>query len=218
VSAIGFEAYQADLDRTLLRLSKAIPKWTKSLGTMLRSFEDWLETPCAAAYELSVRHPIRSWSPGTQPGTDLTRRCNSFETACRIAPMRGFACRCGRRNRNRWPSSRAHQFRSAAGSIETGTAVAHLPVWTIKAVVAAISRVPSPIWWSRISAGSPRNGKRASMSRFFGVEKEAKRRLDELMATVERLWKRQQETDAATPRGPGADRGGAESLVAETAG
>ena len=93
----------------------------------------------------------------------------------------------GNRNQCRRAQYTRYQGRSSLRQ-ELGTAVARSAGLDDQGrPFTAISRARSPIWCIRISAGSARSGKRASTAALWGVEKEARRRLDELIGTVEHL-------------------------------
>ena len=101
---------------------------------------------------------------------------------------------------------------------ELGTAVAHSAgVDDQGGWCAAILRAPSPIWSFRTSAGSATQWEESINGALWRVEKEARRRLDELIGTVERLVESGgNERAPQTPRGPGADREARKSLAGES--
>jgi hypothetical protein len=187
------ETHQSELERALLEAFESeFPKWTKSLATMLSSFEEWV----AAA----LREQLTALS---------TRERGSF-----LAPLhniRKHAFRALQQFRDRLSDGATRAFGVPLRTTETGIDVVEpsapdirvgrvfdrnwellspvLPVWMVKAAVrrhfaGAISYLVYQNL-SRLSTQWEESVKRA----LWSVEKEAGRRLDELIGTVERLIK-----------------------------
>ncbi len=186
-----FEAHQNDLERTLLEaFENEFPKWTKSLATMLRSFEDWLA--CALCDELTVLS---------------VRERNSFLAPLHRVEKQAFRALQQFRDRLSDRATRAfgvplRTTETEIGVVEPGTPDIRigrvfdrnwellspiLPVWIIKAAVRRhFARTVSYLVYQNLSRLSTQ-WEESIRGALWGVEKEARRRLDELMGTVERL-------------------------------
>jgi hypothetical protein len=185
------ETHQGTLERTLLGgFESEFPKWTSSLATMLRSFEDWLAG--ALRDELA--------------GLSIEER-SSF-----LAPLhkvRKQAFRALQQFRDRLSERTMRAFGVPLRTTETEIAVAEpgtpdirigrvfdrswellspvLPVWAIKAIVRRhFARTISYLVYQNLSRLSTQ-WEESLNGALWGVEKEARRRLDELLGTVERL-------------------------------
>jgi GTP-binding protein EngB required for normal cell division len=186
-----FEAHQGGLERTLLEAFEGeFPKWTKSLGTMLSSFEEWLAT--------ELRDELAVLSVGER---------NSF-----LAPLhkvRQQAFRALQQFRDRLSDRTLSAFGVPLRTTEIEIGVVEpstpdirigrvfdrnwellspiLPVWTIQAVVRHhFARTISYLVYQNLSRLSAQ-WEESVNGALQGIEKEARRRLDELMGTVERL-------------------------------
>ena len=117
------ESHQSGLERVLLQaFDTEFPKWTKSLGAMLLSFEDWLERALRDELtELSVRERGSFVAPLHKVQKQVFRALNNSATGYRSAlcGRSAFLCEPPRR-RLRWRSRRPRIYGSAGSSTETG--------------------------------------------------------------------------------------------------
>jgi GTP-binding protein EngB required for normal cell division len=185
------ETHQGTLERALLdRFESEFPKWTRSLATMLRSFEDWL---AGALRDELTAHSIQERSSFLAP----------------LHKVRRQAFRALQQFRDRLSERTMRAFGVPLRTTETEIAVAEpgtpdirigrvfdrswellspvLPVWAIKGIVHRhFARTIRYLVYQNLSRlatqwESSLNGA------LWDVEKEAGRRLDELLGTVERL-------------------------------
>jgi len=189
--SLQLEKHQDDLERALLEAFESeFPKWTHSLATMLSWFEDWLAS--ALRDELTVRS---------------IRGRGSF-----LAPLykvQKQAFRALQQFRDRLSDRTLHAFGVPLRTTETGINVVEprapdirvgrvfdrswdllspvLPVWLIRAAVHRhFARTISYLVYTNLSRLSTQ-WEESINGAMWGVEKEAWRRLDELIGTVERL-------------------------------
>ncbi len=185
------EAYQSDLESRLLHAFDAeFPKWTKSLGAMLSSFEDWLERALRDELtELSVGERGSFVAPLHKVQKQVFRSLQQFRDRLSERTMRAFGVPL------RTTETEIAVAEPASPNIRIGRVFDRnwellspvLPVWVIKRLVRRhfaytirdkifqnLSRLASQ--WEE-SLNDP----------LWRVEKEARRRLDELIATIERL-------------------------------
>lgn len=185
------ETHQHDLERVLLEAFESeFPRWTKSLGAMLSSFEEWLAT--ALRDELTV---LSTW-----------------ERSSFLAPLhkvRKQAFRALQQFRDRLSDRTMRAFGVPLRTTETEISVAEpstpdirigrvfdrnwellspiLPVCMIKAAVRRhFARTISYLIYQNISRLSTQ-WEESVNGALWSVEKESRRRLDELIGTVERL-------------------------------
>jgi len=198
------ETYQNDLEGSLLQaFDSEFPKWAKSLGTMLSSFEDWLER--------ALREELTMLS---------IRERGSF-----VAPLhkvRKQAYRALQQFRDRLSERTVRAFGVPLRTTETDIAVAEpatpniwigrvfdrnwellsplLPVWVIRRIVRRhfAHTISDKVYQnlSRLSAQWEESVNHA----LWRVEKEARRRLDELIETTERLMEKSGNERAAQIR------------------
>jgi GTP-binding protein EngB required for normal cell division len=185
------DRHQEDLERTLLRtFENEFPKWTGSLATMLSSFEGWLAG--ALRDELTVlsmgerssflaplhkvrKQAFRALQQFRDRLSDRTMKAfgvplRTTETEIDVAEPRTPDIRIGRVFDRNW---------------ELLSPI--LPVWAIKAAVHRhFARTISYLVYLNLSRLSTQ-WEESIHSALWGVEREARRRLDELLATVERL-------------------------------
>jgi GTP-binding protein EngB required for normal cell division len=185
------ETRQNDLERVLLEAFEGeFPKWTRSLATMLTSFEDWLanglcEELSAASVEergrfLAPLHKVQKQAMHTlqryrdRLSERTLRVCGvplrTTETEVEVLEPKTPDIRVGRIFDRNW---------------ELLSPV--LPVWTIKAIVHRhFAHTISYAIYQNLSRLSTQWAE--SINGALGrVEKEANRRMDELIGTVERL-------------------------------
>jgi hypothetical protein len=185
------ETHQQELERTLLAaFEREFPKWNRSLATMLSSFEDWLAS--------ALRQELSAVSAG--------------ERSALLAPLgqvRKQAHRALQQFRDRLSDSTQRVFGVPLRTTETEIQVAEpatpdirigrvfdrnwellspvLPVWLIgRTVRRHFARTVSYLIYENLSrlAAQWEEGIGAAL---WSVEKEVRRRLDELLGTVERL-------------------------------
>jgi GTP-binding protein EngB required for normal cell division len=185
------ETHQNDLERALLEAFESeFPKWTKSLGVMLSSFESWLTNALRDELTvLSIGERSSFLAPLRKVTKQAFRALQQFRDRLSDRTMRAFGVAL------RTTETEINLVDPNTPDIRIGRVFDRnwellspvLPVWTIKAVVHRhfartisylvyqnLSRLASQ-WEESINGG------------FWGVEKEARRRLDELIDTVERL-------------------------------
>ncbi|MGA2041542.1 MAG: dynamin family protein [Bryobacteraceae bacterium] len=185
------EEYHADLEKKLLTaFASEFPKWTKSLAVMLRSFEEWLEEFLLAELTaISSRHHDSFMAPWRSARKQILRALQQFRDRLSDSTMRGFGVPL------RTTETEIDIVEPGAPNIRVGRVFDRnwellspvVPVWTIESVVrrhfeSTIAHVVEQNL-SRLTTQWEESIKGPLAS----VEKEAKRRLDELMATVERL-------------------------------
>jgi hypothetical protein len=185
------ETHQNDLERALLEaLESEFPKWTKSLGTMLSSFEDWLASTLRDELTvLSVRERGSFLAPLRKVRKQAFRALQQFRDRLSDRTMRAFGVPL------RTTETEIHVVEPGTNDIRIGRVFDRnwellspvLPVWTIKASVRRhFARTISYLVYQNLSRVSTQ-WEESINSALWGVEKEARRRLDELMGTVERL-------------------------------
>ncbi|HEY9141299.1 MAG TPA: dynamin family protein [Bryobacteraceae bacterium] len=188
------EAHQNDLERVLLEAFESeFPKWTKSLATMLRSFEDWLADALRDELTvLSVRERNAFLAPLHRVEKQAFRALQQFRDRLSDRAMRAFGVPL-------------RTTETEIGVVEPGTPDIRigrvfdrnwellspiLPVWMIKAAVRRhFARTISYLVYQNLSRLSTQ-WEESIRGALNGVEKEARRRLDELLGTVERLVER----------------------------
>jgi hypothetical protein len=196
------EAFQADLGRKVLEAFESeFPKWTKSLRVMLSSFEDWLADVLRGELAaLSLRERDAFLAPWHSVRKQTFRALQQFRDRLSDSAMRGFGVPL-------------RTTETEIGLVEPGTPNIRigrvfdrnwellspvLPVWTIEAAVRRhfARTIPRLVETnlSRLAA----QWEEGINSALWAIEKEAARRLDELMTTVERLVGRS--ADGRTPR------------------
>ena len=192
-SMIGhrLEAHQGDLEQRLLEAFQAeFPKWSKSLGVMLRRFEDWLaEALRDELTVLSVRERNSFLAPLHRVQKQAFHALQQFRDRLSDRTMRAFGVPL-------------RTTETEIGVVEPGTPDIRigrvfdrnwellspmLPVWMIKAVVRRhFARTVSYLVYQNLSRLSAQ-WEESVRGALWSVEKEARRRLDELMGSVERL-------------------------------
>jgi GTP-binding protein EngB required for normal cell division len=185
------ETHQNDVERTLLEaLEREFPKWTKSLGMMLRSFEDWLATAlCDELTVLSIRERGSFLAPLRKVQRQAFRALQQFRDRLSDRTMRAFGVPL------RTTETEIHVVEPGTPDVRVGRVFDRnwellspvLPVWMIKAVVRRhFARTIAYLVYQNLSRLSTQ-WEESINSALWGVEKEARRRLDELTGTVERL-------------------------------
>jgi hypothetical protein len=185
------ETHQNELERTLLEAFESeFPKWTGSLATMLSSFEEWLA--CALCDELTVLS-IRERGSFLEPLRKVQRRAfralQQFRDGLSDRTLRAFGVPL------RTTESEIDVVEPRTPNVRIGRVFDRnwellspiLPVWTIQAAVHRhFARTISYLVYQNLSRLGAQ-WEESIHAALWGVEKEAWRRLDELMGTVERL-------------------------------
>ena len=188
------ETYQTDLERSLLQaFGSEFPKWCKSLGTMLSSFEDWLERVLRDELTiLSIRERGFFVAPLHKVRKQAFRALQQFRDRLSERTMRAFGVPL------RTTETEIPMAEPATPNIRIGRVFDRnwellspiLPVWMIKRLVRRHFKhtISDKIYQnlSRLSA----QWEESVNDALWRVEKEARRRLDELMGTVERLMEK----------------------------
>jgi len=185
------ETHQNDVERTLLEaFENEFPGWTRSLATMLRSFEEWLAS--ALRDELtavSIRERSAFLEPLRKVQSQAFRALQQFRDRLSDRTMRAFGVPL------RTTETDIDVVEPGPPNVRIGRVFDRnwellsplLPVWTIEAAVRRhFARTISYLVYQNLS----RLGfqwEESLHGALWGVEKEAWRRLDELMGTVERL-------------------------------
>jgi GTP-binding protein EngB required for normal cell division len=185
------ETHKGELERALSEAFEIeFPKWTKSLGTLRRSFEDWLASALRDELTaLSVREREAFLEPWYAVRKQTYRALQQFRDRLSDSTMRGFGVPL------RTTEVEIGVVEPTKPDIRVGRVFARnweilspiLPMWTIEAVVRRhfARTIPQLLEQNLNLLGTQwEESINAAMRR---IEKEAKRRLDELMATVERL-------------------------------
>ncbi len=185
------ETHQNDLERALLEAFESeFPKWTRSLATMLRSFEEWLASALRDELTaLSIRERSAFLEPLRKVQRQAFRALQQFRDRLSDRTMRAFGVPL------RTTETEIDVVEPGTPDIRVGRVFDRnwellspiLPVWTIKAAVHRhFARTISYLVYQNLSRlGS--QWEESIHGALWGVEKEARRRLDELMGTVERL-------------------------------
>jgi GTP-binding protein EngB required for normal cell division len=185
------EAHQDDLECTLLAaFASEFPKWTKSLAVMLRSFEEWLARAlCDELSVLSVRERNSFLAPLHKTRKQAFGALQQFRDRLSDRTMRAFGVPL------RTTETEIGAVEPSTPDIRIGRVFDRnwellspiLPVWTIKATVRRhFARTISYLVYQNLSRLSTQ-WEESINGAMWNVEKEARRRLDELMGTVERL-------------------------------
>ncbi len=185
------ETYQVDLERKLLEAFESeFPKWTKSLAVMLRSFEDWLEKALRDELTALSIHECDSFlEPWHTVRKQTLRALQQFRDRLSDSTMRGFGVPL------RTTETEIDAVAPTAPNIRIGRVFDRnwellspiLPVWSIEAVVRRhFARTIAYLVEQNLSRLTAQ-WEESINGALWGIEKEARRRLDELMTTVERL-------------------------------
>ena len=185
------ETHQSDLERTLLdAFEDEFPKWTKSLATMLSSFQEWL----AAALRdelttLSIRERTSFVAPLHKVRKQAFRTLQQFRDRLSDRTVRAFGVPL------RTSETEINVVEPSTPDIRVGRVFDRnwellsplLPVWMIKTAVRRhFSRTIAYLVYQNLSRLSTQ-WEESINGALWGVEKEARRRLDELISTVEHL-------------------------------
>ncbi len=192
-SSVGnrLETHQNDLERALLEAFESeFPKWTKSLRMMLSSFENWLASALRDELTVvSIRERISFLAALHNVTKQAFRALQQFRDRLSDRTMRAFGVPL------RTMESEINVVEPSTPDIRVGRVFDRnwellsrvLPVWMIKGIVHRhFARTISYVVFQNLSRlGS--QWEESINGVLWGVEKEARRRLDELIGTVERL-------------------------------
>ena len=185
------EAHQKELDRTLLETFEGeFPTWTKSLATMLSSFEEWLASALRDELSvLSIRERAAFVTPLHKIERQAFRLLQQFRDGLSERTMRAFGVPLRTTETEirvlepRSPDTRVGRVFDRNWELLSPL----LPVWAIKAAVRRhFARTVSYLIYQNLSRLSTQ-WEESVNGALWGVEKEARRRVDELMGTVGRL-------------------------------
>ena len=185
------EAQQKALERALLEeFATEFSNWTASLATMLAAFEQWLaEALRGQLTALSIRERARFLAPLHKVQKQAFRTLQQFRDRLSEGAMQAFGIPL------RTTETDINVLEPAAPDIRIGRVFDRnwellspiLPVWTIRNLVRRHfeQRISYLIYQnlSRLSS----QWEESLHSALWAVEKESRRRLDELIGTVERL-------------------------------
>ena len=185
------ETHQNELERELLEAFESeFPKWTKSLATMLSSFEDWLASALRGTLsEVSIEERSSFLAPLNQVQKQAFRALQQFRDRLSDRAMRAFGVPLRTTETEiavvepRTPDVRVGRVFDRNWELLSPI----LPVWPIKAAVHRhIARTIRYLVYLNLSRLSTQWEESIHVA-LWGVEREARRRLDELLDTVERL-------------------------------
>jgi GTP-binding protein EngB required for normal cell division len=185
------ETHQKELERTLLaNFESEFPKWTKNLATMLGSFEEWLAGALREELSgLSIRERSTFVAPLHKIERQAFRMLQQFRDGLSERTMRAFGVPL------RTTETEIRVLEPKTPDIRVGRVFDRnwellsplLPVWLIKAVVRRhFARTISYLIYQNLSRLSTQ-WEESVNGALWGVEKEARRRVDELIGTVGRL-------------------------------
>jgi GTP-binding protein EngB required for normal cell division len=185
------ETHQSCLERSLLEAFESeFPNWTRSLATMLSSFEDWLAG--ALRHEvtvLSIRERSSLLAPLQKVRNQAFRALQQFRDRLSDRTMRAFGLPL------RTTETEINVLEPNTPDIRVARVFDRnwellsplLPVWTIKAAVHRhFARTIGYLIYQNLSRLSAQ-WEESINSALWSMEKEARQRLDELISTVERL-------------------------------
>jgi len=185
------ETHQNSLEHTLLKAFESeFPKWTKSLGTMLCSFEDWLASALRDELTLlSIRERSSFLTPLHKVQKQAFRALQQFRDRLSDRTMRAFGVPL------RTTETEIKVVEPSTPDIRVGRVFDRnwellspvVPVWMIRgAVHRHFARTIAYLVHQNLSRLSTQ-WEESINAALWGVEKEARRRLDVLIGTVEEL-------------------------------
>jgi len=185
------EAHQEEVERALLDAFEIeFPKWTKSLGMMRRSFEDWLAAAlCHVITALSVRERDSLLEPMQQARRQAFLALQQFRDRLSESTMRGFGVPL------RTTETEIDVVEPSTPSVRVGRVFDRnwellspiVPAWTIETMVRRhFTRTISNLVSQNLSRLATQ-WEESINAALWRVEKESRRRMDELMTTVDRL-------------------------------
>lgn len=185
------ETHQHELEQALLReFELQFPKWTKSFSAMLSSFEDWLVGALRDQLTvLSIQERGPFLAPLDKERKQAFRALQQFRDRLSERTLRAFGVPL------RTTETQIRVVEPGTPDIRVGRVFDRswellspiLPVWMIKAVIHShFARTIRYLVYQNLSRLSTQ-WEESINAALWGVEKEARRRLDELIGTVERL-------------------------------
>jgi GTP-binding protein EngB required for normal cell division len=191
IAGSRLETHQKELERALLEAFESeFPKWTKSLAMMLSSFEEWAASALRDQLTaLSIRERSSFLAPLRDVRRQAFRTLQQFRDRLSDGAMRAFGVPL------RTTEAEIDVVEPGAPDIRVGRVFDRnwellspiLPVWTIKAAVHRhFAGAISYLVYQNLSRLSTQ-WEQSVNTALWRVEKEARRRLDELIVTVERL-------------------------------
>jgi GTP-binding protein EngB required for normal cell division len=191
MAADRLETHRNDLERALLEAFESeFPKWTRSLATMLSGFEKWLASALRDELTvLSIRERSSFLAPLHRVRKQAFRALQQFRDRLSDRTMRAFGVPL------RTTETEIDVVEPRTPDIRVGRVFDRnwellspiLPVWPIKAAVHRhFARTISYAIYLNLSRLSSQ-WEESVNGALWGVEREARRRLDELLGTVERL-------------------------------
>jgi hypothetical protein len=185
------ETHQSDVERTLLETFEGeFPKWSRSLSTMLSSFEDWLAGAMRDELTvLSIRERSLFLAPLNKVRKQAFRALQQFRDRLSDRTMRAFGVPL------RTTETEIDVVEPNSPDIRIGRVFDRnwellspvLPVWMIKAAVHRhFTRTIAYLVYQNLSRLSAQ-WEESINGALRGIEKESRRRLDELVGTIEHL-------------------------------
>jgi len=185
------ETHQSDVERTLLETFEGeFPKWSRSLSTMLSSFEDWLAGAMRDELTvLSIRERSLFLAPLNKVRKQAFRALQQFRDRLSDRTMRAFGVPL------RTTETEIDVVEPNSPDIRIGRVFDRnwellspvLPVWMIKAAVHRhFARTIAYLVYQNLSRLSAQ-WEESINGALRGIEKESRRRLDELVGTIEHL-------------------------------
>ena len=185
------DSHQNDLERMLLAAFESeFPKWTRSLATMLSSFEEWLAGALRDELTvLSVGERSVFLAPLHKVRKQAFRALQQFRDRLSDRTMRAFGVPL------RTTETEIDATEPRTPDIRIGRVFDRnwellspiLPVWPIQAAVRRhFARTISYLVYQNLSRLGAQ-WEESIHGALWGVEKESRRRLEELLGTVERL-------------------------------
>ncbi len=185
------ETHQSDVERVLLgAFETEFPKWTRSLATMLASFENWLAGALREELaELSILERGAFLEPLHRVRKQAFRELQQFRDRLSERTLRAFGVAL------RTTEAEIEVVEPGAPDIRVARVFDRnwellspvLPVWMIRSLVRGhFGRTVSYLLYQNLSRLSAQ-WEESINATLWDVEKEARRRLDELMSTIERL-------------------------------
>jgi GTP-binding protein EngB required for normal cell division len=188
------ETHQNELERRLLAAFESeFPKWTKSLATMLSSFENWLASALRDQLSvLSIRERSFFLAPLNQVRKQAFRALQQFRDRLSDRTMQAFGVPLRTTETEidivdpGTPDIRVARVFDRNWELLSPV----LPVWMIRGAVRRhFARTISYLLYQNLSRLGAQ-WEESINGTLWGVEKEARRRLDELMGTIEKLVER----------------------------
>jgi hypothetical protein len=185
------ESHQEEVERALLEAFEIeFPKWTKSLGMMRRSFEDWLAAAlCHVLTALSVRERDSLLEPMQQARKQAFLALQQFRDRLSESTMRGFGVPL------RTTETEIDVVEPSTPSVRVGRVFDRnwellspiVPAWTVETMVRRhFTRTISNLVSQNLSRLATQWEESVNAA-LWRIEKESRRRMDELMTTVDRL-------------------------------